>query len=356
MQVDFVKIFIELILFYINILLIAKGQKVNRLDENERKNRFLKFVIPDVRKDTKLHFSVLFIAIIVIVLEIVYAFWGYGKSCNSFGQAFINVSNQISQNFGTVIICAIVFVVCTVLFMIITYRSVGVISQTDGDGNRRLTVSEIDNEYIEFSKPESIDGHSNLLLIAGDLSFLGDIPDIESIKNRKTRETCKKMFSESCSDYECCTKKCPPNLKNKCIRKSKQFEQLVELRKNGITFHIICKEPNLSNDIQYKRRLGFLKTILEDNLSIHFLPKDTLESGICVLGRIKVNGGIKQLFWHWKDPEQHRIYIVPEPKKVDSSENKTLIYLLETVLWQFAKEADQSLFNGYIKEYEKVIN
>ena len=183
---------------------------------------------------------------------------------------------------------------------------------------------------------------------------MGDLPKIKDIKNAKTRDRCKEFFEKD--EHGRCTYKCPFNANFNCIEKSRQLAQLVELRKKGITFQIICKEPNASNDIQYKRRLGFLKKIFSDNLIIRFLPKDTLESGICILGRIKINGGIKQLFWHWKDPEQHGTYIVPETKRVDCSENKTLIYLLGTVLWEFANEADENMVNGYIEEYEKAIN
>lgn len=356
MQIDIVKILIELIIFNINIFVVAKGQKVNRLEKGQRKCKLAILLLSDVRKDTKLHFSVLIIDLLVLCLEIGSTFIEYKKSHNGFGQAIIDFSIQISQDFGSILFWCVVFAVCIAISMVITYRSVSVFPQIDGDGNRRLKASEIDTEYIEFSKPDSIDGHTELLLIAGDLSFLGDIPDIKNIKNEKKRKTCKESFSGSYSEYECCTKRCPSNIGNKCIRKSKQFAQLAELRKNGIVFHVICKEPNMSNDNQYKRRLGFLKKKFPDNLTIHFLPKDTLENGICVLGRIKVNGGIKQLFWHWKDPEQHGIYIVPETKKPNSSENKTLIYLLGTVLWEFSKDPEQKLIEGYIEEYEKAIN
>ncbi len=355
MKFQIIRIFIQLIIFDINIWVISKGMQVDKID-SERKCKLSDILYSKVIKKTKIHYSVIIINLLMIFLEIVSEFAEYEGTVGDFGQAMTNVANQVREEQIWIFVWPGLIGALTILFMAISYRAVGVKPiKDDTDGNRRLSASEIDKEYIDFSSSNRIDGHSTLLLIAGDLSFLGDIPDIKDIKTRMQRK-CRGYLVDNSTTHKCCkNKRCPLNKKTKCIEQSEQFEQLFELRRRGITLHIICKQPNLSNDILYKRRLGRLKKIFTDNIDIHFLPKDSVENGICVLGRIKVNGGIKELFWHWKDPENPGTYIVPNTKKVDSSENKTLIYLLETLLWDSGCIVDSESIDKYVEEYEKAI-
>lgn len=327
----------------------ARGIRVDRLDK-ERPNRLAKFIFSEYKKKTKIHFSILFINIISILLSLTSETIDHLDEKTDFITAFYFFGSLISNNLIGVVILSVL----TAFFMLLAYRAVQIEPiRSNIDGNRNLTAEEIDKEYINFSRSDCIDGHSTLLLIAGDLSFLGDIPDITKL-DKKVRERCYGILSENSLKNSCChIKKCPVN--GKCIERKAQFEQFFDLKNKEITLRIICQKPKSNSDIPYKRRLGRLKQIFSDNIEIRFLPKDTLGSGICVLGRIKENGGIQELFWHWKNPKKPGTYTVPNTKKADTSENKTLIYLLGTTLWNSAAEMDAKMIEECVNAYNKAI-
>lgn len=344
-----------LIIFNINMWVIAKGLRVKKL-EGERTRIVEKFLFSKEKKETKIHYLVLVFNILIVLIQIMSSFIRYIKEKKTFLQAISTIINQINQNYMVIFFYIVIICILILISMSIIYRSVNFeLKEKDENGNRHLNISEIDREYINFSKPERVDGHSTLLLIAGDLSFLGDIPDLKSISRDKSRKRCKEYLSDISQTHSCCKRGCPRAIKGKCIEKSEQFAQLLELKRKGVTLRVICKKPNDSNDVAYKLRLGRLKKIFANSMDIRFLPDNVSEGGICVLGRIKENGGIKELFWHWKDPEKAEAYIVPDTKKIDSSENKTLIYLLETVLWQFSHKIEDGVIEEYINKYEEII-
>lgn len=355
MKLSFIKIVIQLIIYDINLLIIARSMQTDEL-EGDRSNKFTSLFLTKNKKKTKIQYSILIINSVLVILEIISALVEYIESGVDFPQAVVDICNQIIQGKGWVFWFVLIGLLTT-FFMIMAYRAVQLTTQNDEiDGNRHLSVDEVDKEYIDFSKSDSIDGRSRLLIIAGDLSFLGDIPDIKIIKNAKKRKKCKEALSDNSLKHCCCKqRKCPSNIKAQCIEKSGQFEQLFDLRNREIVLDIICKQPKPDGDILYKRRLGRLKKIFSNNISIRFLPEDTLGNGICVLGRIKVNGGLQELFWHWKDPGNPGSYTVPNTKKADTGENKTLIYLLGTTLWESANEIDDEKIGEYVEEYEKAI-
>ena len=348
MIIKAIEILLQLITFNIGIYVAAKSIQVDKLD-GEFSNKIASMIFSKYRKKTKMHWLVLVINLLAIFVALV------SESANSineetnFFQALLNVFTQLTNELPGILI---LYSIIIVLSIILTYRAFPV--KNDIDGNRHLSAKDIDKEYVNFSKPDCIDGHSTLLLIAGDLSFLGNIPDIKDFEKEKKQKKCNKILSENSLKHSCCKAiRCP--FSGKCIEKSAQFEQLFDLKNSEITLNIISQEPNPTSDIPYKRRLGRLKEIFSDNFEVRFLPKDTLGSGICVLGRIKVNGGMQELFWHWKDPKKPGTYTVPNTKKADSSENKTLIYLLGTMLWDSAKKVDSSTIDQYVEEYKKAI-
>lgn len=336
----------QLLTLDISILICAKGIVVEQ-KKGENTNKIVEALFSKDKKNTKLHYLVLIFNFVTLLLFVLSEFFAYESTTNDFVVALKNCFDLISIEKYTLLVWLMIYILISILFMIATYRNVQII-KNDSDGNRHLNSQEIDREYIEFSKPDMIDTHSILLLIAGDLSFLGDVK-LGNIKG------CADALSDCSKTHKCCNSKRCKN--KKCIEKSSQFAQLFELyERKEIRLHIICKHPKEKGDLPYKRRLGRLKKIFGDDLILRFLPDATLGNDVCVLGRIKQNGGIQELFWHWKDPKYSGRYTVPSTKKADTSENKTLIFLLSDLLWKSAQEPTQDKINQYIDEYEGEIN
>ena len=351
---------LELIIFDINMWVIAKGTQTTRSDVNQS-NAILTKIFPNGIKKTYLQYSVLAINIIVFLLRTGLAVNAYVESSDSFQEAISSIGPWAYKNIISNLWWILAIAVETIIAMSVVYCAVKV---SDTGENRRLNVTELDQEYLEFSKPESIDARSDLILIAGDLSFLGVIPKKESILAEQ-KENCKKYLGTGAELSKYCEETCPldaqlENSKSKCMGKSKQFAQLLELREKEVVLKVICKRPKQDGDYAYKQRIGRLMRIFGNDLHIRFMT-DKLAHGICVLGRIKANGGIEELFWHWKDINHSGSYTVPRTKRADTSENKTLIYLLSEVLWDNAKEADPAIldecrhrYDESLKELDKV--
>lgn len=265
--------------------------------------------------------------------------------------------DQIQNNMAMLLIWLLLFALITTFFTGFTYCALPVITNNDTkDGSRSLTAAEINHEYIEFSRKENIDARSELLLIAGDLSFLGNVPKISSIRYKWQQKNCTKCLDSLKTRKSLSRCKCSSSHKNECIIKSGQFIQLTELQKMNITIHIICQHPEQNGDELYKSRLGCLMDIFGDSLEIHFLNKDTLGNDICVLGRIKRYAYEDELFWHWKSQEKPGRYTVPASKKATASgENKTLIFLLKNVLWNSAPEMSGEEKEEYLSVYQSFI-
>lgn len=340
----------------IGICVTAKGSIVKKKDK-KRKSKIIGFLFGEHIRITKLHLTVLLSNIVFVFIDVYSRFMNYRKleENEDFFIVLKNFCLCASENLTTLIIVLLSILILTVFFMALTYRSTNLESPNDDKGNQILSVEEIDKKYIEFSLPNNIDSHSELLLIAGDLSFFGELPNITNASSRK-KSRCVHHLSNNKQDHSFCNgKKCPSQISN-CIESSSQFEQLFKLVEKGVTIRVICKHPANSTDIQYKRRLGRLKSIYKDSMEIKFFPEETLSDDFCVLGRIKKNGGIKELFWHWKAPGRAGYYTVPETLRATTSDNITIIYLFEEVLWNYAKEdtkvIDESieLYNEYIDE------
>ena len=331
----------------------VKGKVVEKSGKIRNK-KILKCILTEYGRKTKAHFSILICNIILCVINSIDSIiTAVNEEDPNFFIAIKIYFNSIKDNKLLVIIGIIFIIILTLIFMCLAYRSTEVKEDNDINGNRTLSVEQIDKEYISFSFPNNIDSASTLLLIAGDLSFLGSVPDISNLKNNK-KNKCKKYLSDNSQNHQCCkdnSKFCKDNC---CMEKSKQFKQLFELIKKGVKIRIICKRPLDIGDIQYKRCIGRLKSIYKENLSIKFFPEDTLGTGICVLGRVKSNGGIKELFWHWKVPDRPGYYTVPATLKDTTSENKTIIFLLKDVLWNYAK-SDDEIIKKSIEEYKNSI-
>lgn len=340
----------------ISVYIGSKGKVVNR-KEKQRNNSFLRRTLGQDKKKTKIHLSVLFCNIFFYIIYVITSF----GDCDKHGQK-ITIFNflglfveHITKKHNELLILVIITSLITCLFIFLIYKGLDVEKPNDNKGNQILSVEEIDKKYIDFSLPNNIDSHSELLLIAGDLSFFGELPNITNASSRK-KSRCVHHLSNNKQDHSFCNgKKCPSQISN-CIESSSQFEQLFKLVEKGVTIRVICKHPANSTDIQYKRRLGRLKSIYKDSMEIKFFPEETLSDDFCVLGRIKKNGGIKELFWHWKAPGRAGYYTVPETLRATTSDNITIIYLFEEVLWNYAKEdtkvIDESieLYNEYIDE------
>lgn len=356
MQINIWQTIISLLGINISIWVSAKGLQVSKKD-SERHSKISILIFSKDIKNTNMHFTVLVSNIVIVLTEIISACMDYCKGQAVFLTALGGIGMMAAENWRKILVWSMIVGCFIFISMIFVYRAVLMEPiKSDINGNRRLSASGINKMYLDFTRKDCIDSHSKLLLIAGDLSFLGDIPDVNKIKKQVWKNYCTKTLRNNETSHSCCgRKKCPSAIKVQCMEKSEQFAQLLDLRSAGITLHIICKQPHANNDVVYKRRLGRLVEMFSGNLEIHFLPEETLGHAVCVLGRIKTNGGMEELIWHWKNPNHPKTYTVPDTKKADTSENKTLIYLLGTVLWEYAQKADAQMLNEYIGEYKKIL-
>lgn len=338
----------------LSIYFCVKGKVVEK-NGKIRNNKLLKWLLTEHGRKTNIHFSILICNVILCFTNCINSILNMADANKTKISLSVikNYFSNVLENKTNLIIELVLIIVLTLIFMLLTYRSSELRDDEDVNGNRILTTKEIDKEYISFSFPDNIDSGSTLLLIAGDLSFFGNVPEIKNLNNNKKKQ-CQKYLSDNSPNHQCCNKNTKFCNKNLCMEKSKQFEQLFNLINKGVKIRIICKKPIDIGDLQYKRRIGRLKLVYGDSISIKFLPEDTLGNGICVLGRIKSNGGIKELFWHWKVPGKPGFYTVPETLKDITSENKTIIFLLKDVLWEYAKSNDDIIKNS-IDEYKNFI-
>lgn len=353
MSANYVALFMNLLTADISILLAAKGMQVDRSQEAFT-NKLAVFIFSKYKKKTKMQYLPLVCNSLLTIVSIVMSFTESINGNIDFGQIMVTISTIDASEYRTFFVGLLWIILLTAIFMLLTYRALVVNPMHDTEsGNRYLIPSEVNEAYINFSMPENIDARSTLLLLAGDLTFLNDIPDVERIKKENRRKKCIDYLTENNIPCRCQAKRCPI-VPQKCMAQSEQFTQLMELHSCGIKLHILCKQPKNNGDHAYKRRLGRLKKLFEDDLEIRFLPDESLGNEICVLGRIKRNGGIEELLWHWKSTRGNRTYTVPNIKRGDTSENKTLIFLLSKVLWEKAEVIPKETLNEYVKEYEKV--
>ena len=240
---------LELIIFDINMWVIARGTQTTRSDVNQS-NAILTKIFPNGIKKTYLQYSVLAINIIVFLLRTGLAVNAYVESSDSFQEAISSIGPWAYKNIISNLWWVLAIAVETIIAMSVVYCAVKV---SDTGENRRLNVTELDQEYLEFSKPESIDARSDLILIAGDLSFLGVIPKKESIPAEQ-KENCKKYLGTGAELSKYCEETCPldaqlENSKSKCMGKSKQFAQLLELREKEVVLKVNCLVENtIPND------------------------------------------------------------------------------------------------------------
>lgn len=348
-----IELFASLLSSDISVWIAAKSSSVERIGEHTRK--IAVWFLGKDKKQTKMHYIIPALNTVLVLIVIVVECVNYFDGKDNYLQSLVEGFGLLKQNTTSILLEGAIIAALTFVFMALTYRAVNISPvKDDADGNRRLNVAQLDESYIEFTKLHSVDTRSTLFLIAGDLSFLGVIPDVRNLAKPEVKESCKKMLSENSKPHKICTRKCPLGTIG-CMEKSKQFIQLLQLRNKPIYVNIICKKPTVLGDIDYKRRLGRLKEVYGDYLNIHFISDDTLSGQICTLGRIKVNGGRSEMLWHWKDPDYDGYYTAPKIKKDTSGESKTLIYLIRDVLWNSSDSIDENLMNECIEEYKRAL-
>ena len=348
---NYIALFMNLLTADISILLAAKGMQVD-YNEDENSSRLSKILFSGYKKKTRMQFFPLVCNLLLTFVSGCMEIIGLVDDNADFVRFVERVTHMVSVGYHKILWGLLGVVILTIVFMLLTYRAVGLKPHQDAEnGNRHLNANEVNDVYISFSTPENIDARSTLLLLAGDLTFLGDVPDLDRISKKDQRQKCTDLLINNESACKCQTKKCPLKL-DKCNAKSSQFNQLIDLHNCGVKLRIICKKPKANGDVVYKRRLGRLKKIFRDDLEIRFLSDQSVAHDICVLGRIKQNGGIDELLWHRKSTHKKRTYTVPNIKRSDTSENKTLICLLSKVLWEVAEIASEDMVNEYVEEYE----
>lgn len=165
---------LELIIFDINIWVIAKGTQTTRPAVKQSKPILAKIFSHGIKK-TYLHYSVLVVNTIVFLLRMGLTINQYVESRGGIQAAISNIVPWIYENITSNRVWLFAILGETLIAMFMVYRAVGVFD------NRSLSVTELDQEYLKFSSPESIDARSDLLLIAGDLSFLGAFPKKDNL-------------------------------------------------------------------------------------------------------------------------------------------------------------------------------
>lgn len=345
-----IEFFAEFLVTDISLCLTAKSITVERVGEHN--SSITKLILGKIKKKTKIYCLIFWINLLLVLINVTVECASYFEGTDNFFSDLTHCFELLWVNTPSIMVQLGIIIVLTLLFMVLTYRLVNVKSI---DEFPQLDVKQLDKAYIEFTKPSKVDARSTLFLIAGDLSFLGIVPDITSFENLEMKETCKKVLLENSKPHQMCSRNKCPIKGGKCIEKSGQFAQLIQLRHKPVRMNIICKKPEANGDIEYKRRLGRLKEVYGDHLEIHFISGDTLTSQICTLGRIKVNGGRSEMLWHWKDPDCEGLYTAPRIKKDTSGEDKTLIYLIRDVLWKSSDGIEESLMDECVSEYKRAL-
>lgn len=209
------------------------------------------------------------------------------------------------------------------------------------------TAKEIDSQYIDFT--EELRTSSSLLLIAGDLSFLGKVPNIQTMADSPKRKECKKKLLNKNEIKKC--GESGPQCSN-CIMQSNQFIQLVRIfRESSISLGILCRKPK-DDDITYRLVLGALlhHTTLE-RVDVRFYTED-MDTHLHLRGRLKrTPSGSQELYWHWKNARN--AYQAPVTWYDRDPDGRTLIYLYQNVLWEKCKSIENDHKKTYIAEYKE---
>lgn len=270
----------------------------------------------------------------------------------------INLFDDLDRiiTLGTINLMLLILIGCviiTFIFYIIIYRLIPT-QPMAYDGNRHFNSDEIDKEYLDFCKSGHVDSRSELYLIGGDLSFLGDVPTLNLLENEANKKNCKNKLEKIalCTRKKCINKR---QVNLKCIAKSEQLIQLFQLTRNsGVTINILCKRPNAIDDSIYSQRLGLLAETFGSKVQIRFRDDEIMNDQFCILGRIKRNGDVDELLYHWKDTAAPKSYTTPAIKRADTSENKTLICLLK-MLWDISPKAETQLLDECIKKFHEAL-
>jgi hypothetical protein len=208
-------------------------------------------------------------------------------------------------------------------------------------GKSYVNSHQIDKYYTKFT--EDIMSGGTIRMFAGDLSFLGKIPekqygiDENCIKQLRATDRCDKKVGGF-------SKKKERRVCKECICKKKQYLQLTRLYEDSKIgkLEILCRTPkkNKNKDRPYKLLLGRLYSIFGDDIEIRFYD-DKIKENIRPLGRIKQNAKKEtEMYWHWKIAanKYKKEKIWSRANNNDDPAGSTVFYLFNDLLWESFKD------------------
>lgn len=206
-------------------------------------------------------------------------------------------------------------------------------------------------KYLQFTS--DVKTNSDILIVGGDLSFFGFLPDYNFGYCSDGCNAILKTFNQSMHFPKEANNNCP-HLK-KCLLHNTQLKQLHEkLLNNKIKLRILCNKPNESSiDKKYRLTIAELYNIFKEHLEIKFYNNNCQE--LLMRGRLKTsNDGTREFFWQWKCDDD--IYIFPEKWIGRTPIGKTIIHLYDVMLWNQSISIDSVSISKYKEELCDYIN
>lgn len=233
----------------------------------------------------------------------------------------------------------------TVVFVFIAYMWIIQYNAYICDGRESV------QKYTDFTS--DVKTNSDILIVGGDLSFLGYLPE-GNYAYCKT--SCKQSLTEFNQNLKLpeeteTDNKCP--YFNKCMLHNVQLRQLVEKHKfNSIKIRILCNKPgNTIVDKKYRLMIAELYHLFNENIEIRFYNEDC--ANIPMRGRLKTaNNGTREFLWQWKNDSD--VFIFPDMWVDNTTIGKTIIQIYDTVIWNQSEvitDAKISVYENELRTY-----
>lgn len=276
--------------------------------------------------------------LIVIFNYFVIALYLIAELKHSAFQDYMDVFNQFGSIFFSVTIVTIIYVVIVYIW-VIQYNAFIC------DGRESV------ERYLQFTS--DVKTNSDILIVGGDLSFFGYLPDENynfcSVKCDKILDN----FNSTMRFPEDAENVCPHLAK--CMLHNVQLRQLFEKHKyNRIRIRILCNKPsNTLVDKKYRLAIAELYQLFKENIEIRFYSEDCQE--LPMRGRLKTsNDGTREYLWQWKSDND--VFLFPDKWVDNTAIGKTIIHLYEVVLWNQSTEIDSASLLKYEEELLDYIN
>lgn len=250
--------------------------------------------------------------------------------------SFQNYSIVFKQ-FGRVLFSVMVV---SIICVLIAYKWIIQYNAIICDSNESV------EKYLQFTS--DVKTNSDILIVGGDLSFLGYLPDYNYGFCSNGCSKILSAFNHTMQFPEVVNKDCP--FMEKCMLHNAQLKQLHEkLMINKIRIRILCNKPNDNSliDKKYRLTIAELYNIFKENLEIRFYIDNCQE--LPMKGRLKTsNDGTREFFWQWKSDSD--VFLFPEKWVDNTAIGKTIIHLYDVLLWNQCAIIDSTCVSKYKTE------